>query len=50
MTDHTGTLMLKVAAVIASATEGARIELIRRRNWEDGATCFTVGIGGGWYG
>ena len=37
----------KVAAFIAKAKEGARIELLRMRNRDEGATCFSVGIGGG---
>jgi len=37
----------KVVALIAQAKEGARIELLRRHNRDEGLTCFSVGIGGG---
>lgn len=37
----------QVIALIANATQGARIEMLRRRNTAEGFTCHSVGISGG---
>jgi hypothetical protein len=37
----------KVSQVIAIAVKDARIELLRRRNSDEGFTCHTIGISGG---
>lgn len=36
-----------IAKLIQRATEGARIDLLRRTNSDEGITCHSVGIGGG---
>jgi hypothetical protein len=37
----------QLAALIAKATKGARIDILRRQNADEGFTCHSVGIGGG---
>jgi hypothetical protein len=37
----------QVIALIAKATEGARIDLLRHKNADEGYTCHSIGISGG---